>query len=67
MLKLPFGISQNDIQTKGERNVDVTSLDAMRLANDSRLALEAQQEMKKIIRQFADLLQEEEDMVAIKV
>lgn len=38
--------------------VDLESLDAsLRLANDSRLAIEAQLEMRKIAKQFASLLQ----------
>ena len=37
-----------------------------RLAEDSRLAIEAQQEMCQIICQFADFLREEEERVASK-
>ncbi|XP_059091893.1 uncharacterized protein DDB_G0283697-like [Tigriopus californicus] len=37
-----------------------------RLDNDTRLALEAQSEMRRILVQFANLLQEEEEQVSIK-
>ena len=39
---------------------------SLRLAEDTRLAVEAQQEMRKIICQFADLLRDEEERVAVK-
>lgn len=65
-----FNVSCDDMlqnESRGQSNGDLNGLDAMRLANDSRLAYEAQLEIRQIVRQFAELLQEEEDRVAVKV